>query len=79
MSASSQQCWTNCFLLGVVSVSPVSPVSLAAKGSGVVAFFFFCGVCGLFVCVFWLPLFGFLCACSSLCFLHALALSLTGA
>ena len=25
------------------------------------------------------PLFGFLCACSSLCFLHALALSLTGA
>ena len=77
MSASSQQFWTNCFLLGVVSVSPVSPVSLAAKGSGVVPVFF--GVCGLFVCAFWLPLFGFFGAFSSLRFLHALALSLTGA
>ena len=35
--------------------------------------------CGLFVCGFWLLLFGFLCVCSSLCFLHAFALSLTGA
>ena len=55
MSASSQQFWTNCFLLGVVSVSPVSPVSLAAKGSGVVSVLF-----GVFV-FFWLVLFGFPC------------------
>ena len=35
--------------------------------------------CVFFVCVLFLRLFGFLFACSSLCFLHALALSLTGA
>ena len=57
MSASSQQFWTNCFLLGVVFVSPVSPVSLAAKGSGVVSVLF--GVCGFLVCAFWFALFGF--------------------
>ena len=77
MSASSQQFWTNCFLLGVVFVSPVSPVSLAAKGSGVVSVLF--GVCGFLACAFWFPLFGFFGAFSSLRFLHALALSLTGA
>ena len=48
------------FLLGVVSVSPVSPVSPAAKGTCLVAVFCFCG---LFVCGFWLLLFGFLCVC----------------
>ena len=78
MSAYSQQFWTNCFLRGVVFVSPVSPVSPAAKGSGVVSVLF--GVCGFF----WVVLFGFPClvffgAFSSLRFLHALALSLTGA
>ena len=48
------------FLLGVVSVSPVSPVSPAAKGTCLAAVFRFCGV---FVCGFWLLLFGFLCVC----------------
>ena len=71
MSASSQQFWTNCFLLGVVSVSPVSPVSLAAKGSGVVAVFFWClwFVCLCFlvalVWFFWCFLFPSLPACLS--------------
>ena len=51
-------------------VSPVSPVSLAAKGSGVVRFF-------LVFVVFWSVFFDFPClvfgAFSSLRFLHALA------
>ena len=65
------------FSTWVVFVSPVSPVSLAAKGSGVVSVLF--GVYVFFlVCVFWFPLFGSG-AFSSLRFLHALALSLTGA
>ena len=78
MSAASWQFWTNCFLLGVVSVSPVSPVSLAAKGSGVVAVFCLVFVFFWFV-LFGCPCFGFFGAFSSLRFLHASALSLTGA
>ena len=63
--------WTNCFLLGVVSVSPVSPVSLAAKGSGVVAVFVWClcffGLCFLvaLVWLFWCYLLPSLPACLS--------------
>ena len=48
------------YLLGVVFVSPVSPVSPAAKGTCLAVVFCLCGV---FVCGFWLLLFGFLCVC----------------
>ena len=62
--------------MDVVSVSPVSPVSPAAKGCRVVAvvwFLWFFGLCFVFAFVL------FSLCLSSLCFLRALAPSLTGA
>ena len=65
------------FLLGVVSVSPVSPVSPAAKGTCLAVVFCLCGV--FFFVVFGCFCLVFFVFVASLCFLHALALSLTGA